>query len=64
VVEVDLAEGGPKIRVKVAFVEGRAITVKPEHADVVEAARKLDRPVRSVHEAATAIAHRILEESS
>lgn len=64
VVEVDLAKGGPTIRVKIAFVDGRAVTAKPEHADVVEAARKLDRPVRSVHEAASAIAHRLLEESS
>lgn len=64
VVEVDLAEGGPTIRVKIALVDGRAITAKAEHADVVEAARKLDRPVRSVHEAASAIAHRMLEESS
>jgi len=64
VVEVDLAEGGPTIRVKIAFVDGRAVTAKPEHADVVEAARKLDRPVRSVHEAASALAHRLLAESS
>jgi len=64
VVEVDLVEGGPAIRVKLGFLEGRAITAKPEHADVVEAARKLDRPIRSVHEAATAIAHRLLEGSS
>lgn len=63
-VEVDLAEGGPTIRVKIAFLEGRAVTAKPEHADVVEAARKLDRPVRSVHEAASAIARRLLEERS
>ncbi len=61
VVEVDLAEGGPTIRVKIGFLDGRAVTAKPEHADVVEAARKLDRPVRSVHEAASAIAHRLLE---
>jgi len=63
-VEVDLAEGGPKIRVKIAFRDGRAVTAKPEHADVVEAARKLDRPVRSVYEAASAIARRLLEERS
>ena len=63
-VEVDLVEGGPTIRVKIAFRDGRAVTAKPEHADVVEAARKLDRPVRSVHEAASAIARRLLEEGS
>ena len=64
VVEVDLAEGGPMISVKIAFLDGLAVTAKPEHADVVEAARKLDRSVRSVHEAASAIAHRLLEERS
>jgi hypothetical protein len=31
---------------------------------VVEAARKLERPVRAVHEAASAIAHRLLEGGS
>jgi uncharacterized protein (TIGR00299 family) protein len=64
VVGVDLAEGGPTIRVKIAFLDGRPVTAKPEHADVVEAARKLDRPVRSVHEAASAIARWLLEERS
>ncbi|MEX2204050.1 MAG: LarC family nickel insertion protein [Actinomycetota bacterium] len=64
VVEVDLAEGGPRIRVKVGFLDGRAISAKPEHADVVEAARKLGRPVRAVYEAASAIAHRLLEGGS
>ena len=62
VVEVELAEGGPRIRVKVASLDGRAVSAKPEHDDVVEAARKLDRPVRAVHEAASALAHRLLEE--
>jgi pyridinium-3,5-bisthiocarboxylic acid mononucleotide nickel chelatase len=61
IVEVDLADGGPRIRVKVAFLDGRAISAKPEHADVVEAAGKLGRPVRAVHETASAIAHRMLE---
>lgn len=64
VVEVDLDDGGPRIRVKVAFLDGRAISAKPEHADVVEAAGKLERPVRAVHEAAAAIAHRQLEDGS
>ena len=64
VVEVDLEEGGPRIRVKVGFLDGRAISAKPEHADVVEAARKLERPVRAVHEAASALAHRLLERSA
>lgn len=64
VIEVDLEEGGPRIRVKIGFLDGRAISAKPEHADVVEAARKLERPVRAVHEAASAIAHRLLEGGS
>ncbi|OGO57461.1 MAG: hypothetical protein A2V84_12045, partial [Chloroflexi bacterium RBG_16_70_13] len=62
VVEVELAEGGPAVRVKVAYLDGRAVSAKPEHDDVVEAARKLDRSVRAVHEAASALAHRLLEE--
>ena len=49
IVEIDLAEGGPRIRVKIGVLDGRAVNAKPEHADVVEAARKLGRPVRSVH---------------
>lgn len=64
VVEVDLTEGGPRIRVKVGFLDGRAISAKPEHADVVEAARKLERPVRAVHMAASALAHRLLDGGS
>jgi pyridinium-3,5-bisthiocarboxylic acid mononucleotide nickel chelatase len=64
IIEIDLAEGGPRIRVKVAFLNGHAISAKPEHADVAEAAGKLERPVRAVHEAASAIAHRLLEDPS
>ena len=62
IVEVDLAEGGPRIRVKLGVLDGRAVNAKPEHADVVEAARKLGRPVRSVHTQASAMAYRLLEE--
>ncbi|HYZ12359.1 MAG TPA: LarC family nickel insertion protein [Actinomycetota bacterium] len=62
-VEVDLDEGGPRIRVKISFLDGRAMNAKPEHADVVEAARKLGRSVRAVHSDATAVARRLLEES-
>jgi uncharacterized protein (TIGR00299 family) protein len=62
IVEIELAEGGPRIRVKLGVLEGRTLNAKPEHADVVEAARKLGRPVRSVHAQASALAHRLLEE--
>ena len=62
IVEIDLAEGGPRIRVKIGVLDGRAVSAKPEHADVVEAARKLGRPVRSVHAQASAQAYRLLEE--
>ena len=62
IVEVDLVEGGPRIRVKLGVLDGRAVNAKPEHADVVEAARKLGRPVRSVHAQASALAYRLLEE--
>jgi hypothetical protein len=61
VVEIDLAEGGPRVRVKIGILEGRAVNAKPEHADVVEAARKLGRPVRSVHAQASTLAHRLIE---
>jgi len=61
IVEIDLAEGGPRIRVKLGVLDGRTLNAKPEHADVVEAARKLGRPVRSVHAQASALAYRLLE---
>jgi uncharacterized protein (TIGR00299 family) protein len=63
IVEADLDEGGPRIRVKISFLDGQAMNAKPEHADVVEAARKLGRSVRDVHADATAVARRLLEES-
>jgi uncharacterized protein (TIGR00299 family) protein len=62
IVEIELAEGGPRIRVKLGVLDGETLNAKPEHADVVEAARKLGRPVRSVHAQASALAHRLLEE--
>jgi pyridinium-3,5-bisthiocarboxylic acid mononucleotide nickel chelatase len=62
IVEIDLAEGGPRIRVKLGVLDGWTLNAKPEHADVVEAARKLGRPVRSVHAQASALAYRLLEE--
>ena len=62
IVEIELAEGGPRIRVKLGVLDGKTLNAKPEHADVVEAARKLGRPVRSVHAQASALAHRLLEE--
>ena len=62
IVEIELAEGGPRIRVKLGVLDGTTLNAKPEHADVVEAARKLGRPVRSVHAQASALAHRLLEE--
>ncbi|MGH2590873.1 MAG: nickel pincer cofactor biosynthesis protein LarC [Actinomycetota bacterium] len=61
-VEVELAEGGPRVRVKVGLLDGRAVSAKPEHADVVEAALKLGRSVRSVHAQASALAHGLLED--
>ena len=62
IVEIDLAQGGPQIRVKIGILDGRTVNAKPEHADVVEAARKLGRPVRSVHAQASALAYRLLED--
>jgi uncharacterized protein (DUF111 family) len=59
-VEVELAEGGPIVRVKLGILDGRAVSAKPEHADVVEAALKIGRPVRSVHAQASALAHGLL----
>jgi hypothetical protein len=62
VFEIELPESGSRIRVKVGFLDGRPVSSKPEHDDVVEAARKLGRPVRSVHLEATALALRLLDE--
>ena len=62
IVEIDLAEGGPRIRVKLGVLDGRTVNAKPEHSDVVEAARKLGRPVRYVHAQASALAYRLLED--
>lgn len=61
--EVELAPGGPRVRVKVGYLEGRAVSAKPEHADVVEAATKLGEPVRAVHARASALAQALLEGS-
>ncbi len=63
VVEVELGPGGPLVRVKVGYLEGRPVTAKPEHADVVEAAAKLGLPVRAAHERASALARGLLEEA-
>jgi uncharacterized protein (TIGR00299 family) protein len=62
VVEIELPHAGPRIRVKIGLLDGRPVSAKPEHGDVVEAARKLGLPVRAVHEQASAMAHRLLEE--
>jgi uncharacterized protein (DUF111 family) len=62
-VEVELAPGGPRVRVKLGYLEGRAVSAKPEHADVVEAAAKLGEPVRAVHARASALAQTLLEGS-
>jgi pyridinium-3,5-bisthiocarboxylic acid mononucleotide nickel chelatase len=62
VVDIDLDEGGPRVRVKIGILDGRAVNAKPEHADIVEAARKLGRSVRSVHAQASSLAYRLLEE--
>jgi uncharacterized protein (DUF111 family) len=56
-----MPDGGPRIRVKVGSLDGRPVSAKPELEDVVEAARKLGRPVRSVHDEACALAHRLVE---
>jgi len=61
-VAVELAPGGPSVRVKVGLLDGVPVSAKPEHADVVEAALKLDRPIRAVHERASALARGLLEE--
>jgi uncharacterized protein (TIGR00299 family) protein len=62
-VEVELAPGGPRVRVKLGSLEGRVVSAKPEHADVVEAATKLGEPVRAVHARASALAQALLEGS-
>jgi uncharacterized protein (DUF111 family) len=49
--------------VKVGYLDGRPISAKPEHADVVEAAAKLGEPARAVHARASALAQALLEGS-
>ena len=34
VVEIDLPDAGPRIRVKIGFLDGRPVSAKPEHDDV------------------------------
>jgi len=52
VVDID----GEQVRVKVARMSGEVVNVAPEWEDVVSAARRLDRPAKSVLAAASAAA--------
>jgi uncharacterized protein (TIGR00299 family) protein len=56
VVRVEIPEAGGSVRVKIGLLEGRVVSAKPEHDDVVELAAGAGRPVRWVHEAAAAAA--------
>jgi uncharacterized protein (DUF111 family) len=58
VVSVPMGEGS--VRVKVGILGSRVITAKPEHDDVAELARLSGRPVRQVHEEATAAARALV----
>ena len=52
VVDID----GEQVRVKVARMSGEVVNIAPEWEDVVSAARRLDRPAKSVLAAAAAVA--------
>ncbi|MQA77315.1 MAG: nickel pincer cofactor biosynthesis protein LarC [Streptosporangiales bacterium] len=54
--EVDV--DGATVRVKVAVLDGAVVNVQPEYDDVVAAADRLRRPVKTVLAAAQAAAHR------
>jgi uncharacterized protein (DUF111 family) len=47
---------GRQVRVRLAFVDGRLVTVSPEFDDVREVAAAVGRPVKVVYEAAQAAA--------
>lgn len=47
---------GEQVRVKLGRLDGRVVNVAPEHDDCAAAARRLDRPVKSVWAAALAAA--------
>jgi uncharacterized protein (TIGR00299 family) protein len=59
-VSVPMPEGS--VRVKVGLLGSRVITAKPEHDDVAALARLSGRPVRQVHEEATAVARALVLE--
>jgi uncharacterized protein (TIGR00299 family) protein len=54
---VRLQEG--TVRVKVGMLQGRVLTVKPEHDDVAQVAGRTGRSVREVHEEAVAAAREL-----
>ncbi|MCL8025268.1 nickel pincer cofactor biosynthesis protein LarC [Nocardioides bruguierae] len=57
---VTVSVGGKEIRVKAARLDGRVVTVQPEHDDVAGVAETLGRPVLDVLADATAAARRLL----
>lgn len=55
-IRVELPDGSGTVRAKVGLLDGRVVSVKPEHDDVSELARRTGRPVRRVHEEAAVAA--------
>jgi len=53
---------GSTVRVKVAFLDGRVITAKPEHDDVLALAAASGRPVREIADLAAAAARDVVRE--
>ena len=51
---VELTDGS--VRVKVGLLQGRVVTVTPEHDDVAALAARAGRPVRRVYEEGAAAA--------
>lgn len=61
-IEVETRSG--RVRVKVAFLEGRTVTVAPEYEDCVAVARGAGIPARDVYEEAARLAREELERTA
>ena len=59
---VSVEVAGTAVRVKVALLDGRVVTVKPEHDDVRSLAEASGRPVREIADRAAAAARDAVSE--
>ena len=61
---IDVETRGGTVRVKVAFLDGHAITVSPEYEDCVAVARDAGIPAREVYEEAARLGREALKRAS